>query len=255
MRHAWLALAGLLLAAAAPAQQAAPPAAPPATSLDTHLKNWEREMKNLNSLVLGDEKAPLTRTEKNKTFQYVDTFVGQARFLKPGYAILEMRKKDKPEVFEKFVCTGDFLYQYAPAQKQIRAHALPKPQPGQPGGDNFLSLLFDVKAADALKRFDLKLEKEDPYYVYVIIQPKNPQDKADFQKARVVLHKGTYLPRQLWFEQPNGDEVLWDIPRATANANLDRKEFTTPQVPTGWKMVEVPRGNSNVPPRVYRPSP
>ena len=52
---------------------------------------------------------------------------------------------------------------------------------------------------------------------------------------------------ELWFEQPNKDEVLWDIPRLDSKANLKREDFAPPATPQGWKLVQQPR--------VARPSP
>jgi TIGR03009 family protein len=254
MRYLFLALSGLLVWAAVAAAQQPPAQAPKAQpapdpnakKLDELLQRWEKEMKSVNTLSLD-----CTRTEKNNTFQYQDVFVGSAKYMKPNLAILEMKKKDKPAVFEKFICTGTFLYQYAPLQKEIRAHELAKKE-GQVGNDNFLSFLFGMKAEEAKRRYDLKWVKEDKYYVYVQVLPRAVTDKADFQEARLVLNKDNCMPRQLWFRQPNGNEMTWDIPKIQPNIKLERTEFTAPSVPGGWKMVQVPKTTGSTP-NVYRP--
>lgn len=228
-----------------PAQQ--PAAAPADPKLDGYLQRWEQEMKNISTLAIE-----CSRIDNNKTFQYTDKFVGSAKYMKPNLAVLEMRKADKPEVFEKFICTGTFLYQYAPQQKEIRAHQLPPRKEGQVGEDNVLSFLFGMKSDEAKRRYDLRLEKEDQYYIYLKVFPRFPADKADFQEARLVLNKDNFLPRQLWFVHPNGDETTWDLPKVQSNIQLNRNDFTTPQVPKDWKMVQVPK-TGDVPPRVYRP--
>src|SRR5262249_50785153 len=104
------------------------------------------------------------------------------------------------------------------------------------------------------QRYELRLAKEDKYWVYVDIQPRSARDRADFQRARIVLSRETFLPRQLWFEHPNGNEVLWDIPRIQTGANVNRADFEEPRLPTGWRLSRVPV-NGEVPPRVIRPSP
>lgn len=198
--------------------------------------------------------AECKRTEKNKTFQTVDVYKGVARFLRPNMASLEMEREDKPGVpVEKFICSGTFIYQFLFQQKEVRVHELPKPKQGQIADDGFLAFLFGMKAAEARERYDLRLVKEDQWYVYVEILPRTNADKAEFQKARLVLNKDNYLPRQFWFEQPNGDEVTWDIgPHVDTNPKLNRRDFE-PTTPQGWKMVTVPRAASDVPPRVVRP--
>jgi len=61
-----------------------------------------------------------------------------------------------------------------------------------------------MKAEEAKRRYDMSLVKQDPFYFYIEIGARFPADKADFQQARLVLWRKSFLPRQLWFEQPNG---------------------------------------------------
>ena len=153
-------------------------------------------------------------------------------------ALLELKLEGQKEPKEKFICTGTYIYQFLPDQKEIRYYELPKPKPGQVVEDNnLLSLLFGMKAADAKRRYELKLAKEDTYYIYVDISPRSPADKADFQRARLILNKSNYLPRQLWFEHANRSEVMWDIPNLQVGMALDRRSFDAPKAPAGWKLV------------------
>src|SRR5262249_46737498 len=153
--------------------------------------------------------------------------------------LLYMEKKGNPQVFEKFICSGNVLYEFVPPQKLIRVHELPQPKAGQQAiEDNFLTFLFGLKPEEAKRRYELKLKKEDQWYIYIEILPKLPGDKADFQRARLVLNSQTFLPRELWFEHPNGNEVKWDIPRIENGVRLDRKDFAAPSAPPGWNMVK-----------------
>lgn len=275
MRYVNFALAGVVLttslaAAQQPSQQQqaqrpagqAAPQTPPAQSqtsppnprLDALLLNWEQQMTKIQTIV-----AHCTRTSVDKTFQVAEVYEGTAQYMKPNLASLEMRKKDKPQIFEKYICSGTFLYEYAPAEKVIRVHELPPSKPGQVAEDNFLSFLFGMRAEEAKRRYDLKLVKEDQWYVYIEILARFPADKQDFQRARLVLNSKTFLPRELWFEQPNGNEVKWDIPKLESNLELRRTDFTAPTPPPGWKLIRMPRATEGaaksptVPPRVVRP--
>jgi TIGR03009 family protein len=185
----------------------------------------------------------MSRTEVNMTFQQTDVFQGTAKYLKPNLAMLELQKKGNPEQFEKFICTGDFLYQYVPSQKEIRALPMPKPKEGQVAENNFLTFLFGMKAEEAKRRYELKLNKEDQHYVYIDVAPKFDADKADFTRARLVLNKSNFMPRQLWFEQPNKDTVTWDIPSVETKVALKKEEFVSPTPPQGWKFKQVPAGD------------
>ncbi|HZY88252.1 MAG TPA: TIGR03009 domain-containing protein [Gemmataceae bacterium] len=260
MRRYGQALAvALLTALAASAQQTAPPTPPPAAApapakLDEYLRRWEQEMAKVETLA-----AQLNRTDKDKTFDRTVKLTGYAQYLRAGkgptalnLAMLEMRPEGKNEIAEKVICTGTFLYQFKPAEKVIQAVELPRPKPGVVADDNMLSFLLGMKAEDAKRRYDLKLAKEDQFYIYVDVAPRDPKDKVEFQRARIVLNKDSFLPRQLWFENPNNSEVTWDIPRVQTGVPLKREAFDAPQAPPGWKLVPVAR--QDVPPRVARPN-
>ena len=268
MRRISLVLTALVLSAVSVrAQQTAPmPPAAPATEadkkLDEYLKQWEKKMQEIATLY-----AKLERVEKDKTFKSEEKYSGFAQYMKVGtgataqnLALLEMKVAGKTDIHEKIICTGTFLYQFSPADQKIYATELPKPKAGQVGQDSFLTLVFGANSADLRSRFDLKLaddpqhpKGEDKYYIYVDVYPKAAADKADFQRAQLVLNKDNYLPRRLWFETPNKSEILWDITNIDDKAKLDRRDFDAPKPPTGWKLVPVDR-NSELPPRIIRPN-
>ncbi len=243
----------VVIATLAPAQQPINPPPPVDPRLDAVLLNWEKAMLNVQSLT-----AEVKRTKLDKTYQTTELFEGTANYLRgaPGQtsrASLELFKKNQPQVFEKYLCTGNFLYQWSPAEKVIRRHELPPPKAGQLADDNFLSFLFGMKAEDAKARYHMTYvpaPANDKWYQYLRIQPKQAADKADFIEARLVLLSNSYLPRQLWFLQPTKDEVTWDFPRVLSPANLSPAHFGTPQVPAGWKFDTV--SQKTPPPRVLR---
>lgn len=246
MRYYGIVLATLMLASLpASAQQVQPaPAAPSApadnTALDEHLKKWEAALKKVETLG-----AQLTRVDTDPVYQNVQKLTGLAYYMKAGsgataqnLAWYEMKIEGQKEPKEKFICTGAYIYQFRPEQKEILYYEVPKPKPGQPAEENnLLSLLFGMKAEDAKRRYELKLAKEDADFLYVDIAPRSAADKADFQRARLILNKSNYLPRQLWFEHANRSTILWDIPNLQVGMALDRRTFDKPEPPPGWKVV------------------
>ncbi len=257
MRYSILALIGVVVCGAAltaqqlPGQQAAPPAlvqqpvqAQP--SLDEILANWERGMTSIHSLI-----AHCTRTVIDKTWGKTEVFDGQAKYLKPSYASLEMRHAKEAARFEKFIINGQEVYTYAPDSKEIRIHRLPPPKSGQVAEDNVLSLVFGMKAVDAKKRYRLSLAPPPPndtYYYYIDIIPVSAQDRSDFTRARLVLTRNNYLPRQLWFLHPNGNEVTWDLTKLTTAVPLQAAEFRRPTPPPGWQVrADAPGGTPQQP--------
>ncbi|HEY7326359.1 MAG TPA: TIGR03009 domain-containing protein [Gemmataceae bacterium] len=245
MRCYGLILATFILASMPARAQQAPqtPATPPAAddkALDGHLAKWEGAMKKVETLG-----AQLTRIDKDVVYDHVQELTGMAYYMKAGngptaqnLALLQMTVKGQKEPKEKYICTGTYMYMFWPEQKEIRYYQLPKPEPGKTAEENnLLSLLFGMKADDAKRRYELKLDKEDANYIYVQIAPRSAADKADFARARLVLNKSNYMPRQLWFEHANRSTVLWDIPNLQVGMALDRKSFDAPQAPPGWKLV------------------
>jgi TIGR03009 family protein len=254
MRYPILAVTGALACGACllAQQPAAPQPAPNQAELTGILQNWERVMNGINSLV-----ADCTRKQVDKTWATTKVYEGKAKFLKPNMASLEMHNKANAQEFEKYICSGAELCVYAPQVKQIRVHKLPPPKPGQPQEDNFLSFLMGMKAAEALSRYELSLLPGTPetekWYYYIRVLPREAKDKADFTQARLVLLKNSYLPAQLWFEQPNGNEVYWDFTKLYTGVQLPPQEFQRPAPPPGWQVVpaDLP-GTAGGGPRVIR---
>jgi TIGR03009 family protein len=255
-------LAVVLATGAVAGAQTAPAAKPGAAAtaadtakLDACLKRWEEEMRKVQTL-----SGTLGRIDKDKSFGTTTKFTGYAQYMRSGtgptalnLAHMEMKQEGKTDIAEKIICTGTYLYMYAPPQKEIRAYEIPRAKPGQVADDNFMSFMFGMKAEEAKKRYVLSLAKEDKWYIYVTVMPRFAVDKAEFARAQLVLNKDNFLPRQLWFEHSNGNEITWDIPRLQSGASIDRRVFDAPKPPPGWKLVPVTRAAA-APPRVVRPN-
>jgi TIGR03009 family protein len=233
------------LVAPAPEGPAAPALDPTRNALDAYLLKWEEAMKKVDTLAVA-----CSRTEVDKVYQTRKVYSGTIHFKKPTFFFWHMAVKDKPAEFERFVCTGTNIYRYVPSNKVVEVFPAPKTTAeGRLAEDNSLAFLFGMKATEAKARYDLKLHNVDANYIYVDVTPKNQVDKADFTKARVILNKDSYLPRQIWFEHPNSGEVLWDIPTMQSGVKLDQRIFAVPEVPKGWQLTRAEAGGQ---PRVIR---
>lgn len=266
MRDSCLTLSAAFMLCATLCAQQAPPASPPAVPLDPKnnrldalLMQWEAKMKSVQTL----RATQVTRERVDKVFKTQDTFIGEAKYMKPNLAMLDLKRKDRQDIFEKYICTGTYLYEYNQSNREIRYLELPPPKPGQVADDNFLSFVFGMRAEEAKRRYELKLvgEGQDKYYHYIEILPRFPADRADFERAQLVLTQDSMLPRRLTFVEPNGNRITWDIPFIETNLPLDRRQFESPALPTKeWKLVKAPKantsrtpGNEELPPRIIRP--
>jgi len=100
--------------------------------------------------------------------------------------------------------------------------------------------LFGMKAAQAQQRYDMKWIPDDKhnnkFYHYLQILPKNPQDKADFTEAQLVLTSNGFLPRQVLYHQPNGNTITWDFEKVDVTTQIPLTTFAPPQLEKGWRM-------------------
>ena len=216
-----------------------------AQRLDIVLGYWQDVMSKVKAL-----EATCVRVSKDKVFKTEESYQGKARFLKSDIpnqtsrASLELENVGNKAVFEKIVLTGPYLYEFRPSAKEIRVHDVPVPKAGEGIDHNLMSLLFGMKVEQAKKRYDISFKGEDENYFYLQIVPLFDRDKAEFSVARLALVKKTYLPRQLYFLQANGNDVRWDLPAININkeaAHLRAVDFQQPALPTReWKFVRVP---------------
>lgn len=242
-------LIGLLLVAASASAQPAQ-----VENLDSVLRGWEKAMTDLRSFV-----CVVQRTTVDKALGAPeDKFKGYAMFMKPATkndgsrARLEMAKVSNPKVFEKYICTGVYLYEYAPANNIIRIHDMPKNKKDGVQQESFLSFLFGMGAEEAKRRYDMELvypvdkdtkkQIRDPNYHYIRITPKLAQDKSDFVLARLTLFRSNNLPAEIHYLQPNKNEIKWSF----SELQLDRQiplTFFQPDEPKDWRIERVqPKG-------------
>ena len=232
----------------------APVLNPQQNPLDRHLLNWENRMKNVESIL-----AKLERTEQPIDGSPNRVLKGEARYLKPNYAALQMIRQDNPNLYEMYIFSGQTFYEYRPQNKEIWYRKLGVGE--LQGQNNFLDFLFGMTAVDAKRQYDLQLTKETEDYIYLSIQPRFDSDKQKFKQAQLVLLTKSMLPRRLWFEQVNGYRVTWDVTSMDLATKLQPKDFVAP-MPQGWTPKEMPLPKTEPapkpadfpPPRVVRPA-
>jgi TIGR03009 family protein len=254
MRPLGLTLPALLLAAAALAQtpgtpgspspkDAAPPAAPKMSEknqkyLDRYLEAWQDRMAKIESL---ETKCILTEVEDGKKAVYT----GDASLLKPNYAKLLLKPQAvpiNPKKVKHIAADGKFLWEYDYSKKIAWVQQLPK----EGFGDNMLmTFLYGLKAEDIKKRYDLSIDVEDKekfneHYLHIAILPKSKEDMQEFKKAELVLWVNNkdpkfadywLLPARLWFQQPNGNQIIWEFQKMTTQKKLVAKDFEAPGFP------------------------
>ena len=245
MRVLAIAMFGLLVAALAVSAQGVAPVAPK-ENLDTALRGWEKAMTDLKSFVCVVQRKTL-----DKALGARDEHKGYAMFLAPttkdggSRARLELGKISNPKIFEKYICTGTYLYEYAPVNQTVRIHDMPQTKQQGVHQESFLSFLFGMGAEQAKARYQMELvypKTPDSNYHYIQIVPKQAQDKSDFSFARLSLYRANHLPAQIWYLQPNKNEIEWNFTEVQTNVQIPLKYFE-PDQPAGWRTERVqPKG-------------
>ncbi|HEX3147051.1 MAG TPA: TIGR03009 domain-containing protein [Gemmataceae bacterium] len=266
-------IATILMGAAALAQSTPPSKDPPAPAtvstmsdknkqyLDAYLAAWEKRMLKIDGL---ETKCVLTEVEDGQKV----VRVGEAALLKPNYCKLFLRDQANPNNTKKirhFVADGKYLWQYDYGKKVVLVEELPK----DGIGDNMLmAFLFMTKAADLKKRFDLTIDVDNPerhtdHYLFISILPKSKEDMQDFKKAELVLWKNNkdekfadrwMLPARLWFQQPNGNQIIWEFQNQSTEKHLAAKDFQAPALPDRdwkreWSRPPAPIVRTSAPPK------
>lgn len=239
------------------APTAAPPAAPPvvnpappAGALDIHLAAWEKKMSNLINF-----RVELALTRKEAVFNKTKDYTGVMLCMKPSYAIMRLDytgDRTKSD-YEAYICNGKSLFVYSGIDRTITEHKLPAPATNSGGQtDNLMiDFLSGMKAADAKRRFELTIFKEDDYYVYLDIKPLMDKDKLDFQQARLALYgpktKFAYLPAQMYIVRSNGDSEQWKLTNPQTDLpGIDHTVFQYKDVPgfTSRQAPPQPQGSA-----------
>lgn len=260
MRPVGLTLAGLILVGLAAQAQppgsgpgvpvtpgaTVPPAPPPATDpkLDAHLAGWERTMQGVGTFY-----AALDVKKTESVFKKERKYSGSVLCMKPNFARLRLDNVGDPTKadYEAYICNGRSIFEYNGLLKTITEYKL-NPNPGAGGGDHLiLDFLGGMKAADAKRRFQMTLFKEDEFYIYLDIRPLLASDRQEFEQVRFALFgpgvKGQhtpYVPAQVYILKPNGDTESWTFKdQRTQVPGVNEKAFEYVPIP-GWQFKQTP---------------
>ncbi len=246
-------------------QEPAAPATPeaqrrPEGRLEAVLHEWAKATESVR-----ETRYKFRLSARDKTFERTTVRRGKVFFRKPDLLRVELTdEKGKPSetwlVADRALHRLDYerrTHTIYPLSRAFHFHFPQKPagrpnaftgwfeQPLQRASWLFVGLpvrhLLEPQLDDL--RFDVRLAKEDQYYSYIDLGPKTPADKTLFERARVVLNRDGFWVRQLWFEQPGGNEVTVDYERPDPDLDLpitrERLLKDVQDLPPGWKRQDV----------------
>ncbi len=233
-------------ASAAPKQAAAPSPG----RMEQLLTAWEGQSAKLRTL-----KVSLYRIDKSPEWDEEDHYEGTAAFEKPQRAFLDFRKvqtkleadpkapKDarKKKVVpvldpvtkapvarshETIVCTGEEVWHYRYDVKQVFVYSLDKDQRKRALEEGPLPFLFDMRADEAHRRYEMALQGETEKFFLVVIKPKLQDDKESFSRAWVFLEPKYLLPSRIVLFSPDGKSTKdFRVANIQANKVIEPRYF------------------------------
>ncbi|WP_165226567.1 outer membrane lipoprotein-sorting protein [Aquisphaera insulae] len=267
----WVTIAGASHAVGQEAEQAPAPAGgaqqPAAAAdragdpakMDDILKKWAKQSTLLKTL-----EVIILRTDDTPAWGTVEYYEGRALFKSPNLAFIDFKKiktddQKRPvknaqgaydsEPNERIVCTGTEVWQYKCDTKQIFIFPLEKNDQKKAIEEGPLPFLFNMRADDAKRRYDMTFIKEDPKAdAYIVrIVPKLKEDMESFSTAFISLDRKFMLPVRILMLSPDGKSKKdFKLGPLYPNKKLNENNFVGKTVPA-WKLIRNPMGDQRQP--------
>jgi TIGR03009 family protein len=223
--------------------------AQPADSLAQHLAAWEARQKQVKNL-----SAECTLVKKNLLHRKESIFTGSIQCMKPNLARLQFRDKANPANEFTHLLDGKSAYEFDGAARRVTEYRLPTADPLAPRGadDDVLRAFISgsLTASEAAKRFELRLLKEEKFYIHIEVKPRRPKDLQEFESMTLVLFGPKtaasgldYLPAVVVLRSNNGQsEEMWtfDHEKIVVNSDKVTAESFKFVAPPGWQVVLAP---------------
>jgi TIGR03009 family protein len=210
--------------------------------MDKLLRNWESKSRGVR-----DVECEFRRITKDVIFKTEEIEYGKASGIKPYQGRLDLMDANG-NWSQIFIYNGKRLHQYDFKAKQESIYILPEPDPAGQSMPGPLGFIYGITASEAKTRFDMKLirqfSKDGIDYAEIHATPRTQADQQDFKTARILIDLRTYLPKELNFVEPNGNEQHWMFDRLETNLNppvssKDLQPFSIEKNPElkNWKHV------------------
>jgi TIGR03009 family protein len=243
-------------------RQAAPAPAPARAArpidpaeMDVLLRKWERQsalLKTLDVTILRIDDAPAWGDK--------EYYEGRALFKSPNLAFIDFSKikldeKKKPirdprkkngwvsSPYERIICTGTEVWQYTSDTQQIFVFPLGEDEQKKAVEEGPLPFLFNMRADDARKRYQMTLISDDAKGYGVKIKPKLKEDKESFSVAFVNLDRKYLLPLRIYMISPDGKSSKdFQLGPMYPNRPVNARNFEGKPLGPPWKLVRNPGG-------------
>jgi len=241
-------------AATAPRRKAAAKPVDPA-KMESLLHEWEQNSSQLKTLDVR-----IYRVVDAPGWGDPDYYEGRALFKSPNLAFIDFRKikvENKQPLHdpqkksawlsapnERIVCTGNEVWQYDCDTQQIFIYPLEKDEQKKAIEEGPLPFLFNMRADDAKRRYQMTLMSEDDKGYGISIKPKLKEDLDSFSFAFVRLDRDLLLPLRIVLISPDGKSTSdYQLSQMVRNGAINEKNFEGRVLGKPWKVVRNPAGD------------
>ncbi len=231
------------------------------------LLQWEevsQKLKTLNVTMYRQDEAP--------DWGDRELYVGQALFKSPDLAWIDFKQvaldpktgKERRDAkgnmitsdYERIICTGDEVWHYKVREKQIFIFPLEKNDRGRALDEGPLPFLFNMKADEARRRYQMSLIGENEKSAAIRVDPKLQLDKESFHHAIIRLDKQSFFPTDIQLVSPDQKSTKYFkvFGKPGMNVRIDDKNFKGVVMPKPWTVVR-DNGDSKPAPRAAEARP
>lgn len=151
-------------------------------------------------------------------------------------------KQIDPRRAEHWMCNGKSVYQYDPANKQVKEYKLPPEMQGKAIASSPLPFLFGSTAKTLKQRYWVRLvtPPNTNNEIWMEAYPRYQEDAANFHHAQFIVTMPDMKPFALRLVEPNGKNyTVYQFYKIVPNDPLVifRGDPFRPHVPGGWKLV------------------
>lgn len=237
----------------------APPAQPftltPAqqANVDRLLGDWEQRNLNVKTVTCKFERWEFDRVTNTRKYA-----TGELNYNTPDNAEYKVYDSDG-NVSEHWLCTGKSIFEFKHSEKTLVQRDLPPELQGKAIEDGPLPFVFNSNAAKLKQRYWMRLTAPPEGVtdqVWIEAFPKRREDKANFDRAELILNANEMLPMAVQLHMPGGQtRTVHKFKDTKVNGFWAGLKGFKPKVSRDWKVyVEPAGGMAEAPPAQADPA-
>lgn len=207
-------------------------------NLDRLLNDWEKRNLAVQTITCAFERWEFDRVTNTRKYAK-----GELNYSNPDNAEYKVFDSDG-NVSEHWLCTGKSIYEFKHAEKTLVERQLPLALQGKAIEDGPLPFVFNSKAKKLKERYWLRLTAPPEGavdQVWLEAFPKRREDKANFDRAELILDAKEMIPNAVQLHMPGGQtRTIHKFKDTKINGFWAGLKGFKPKVGRDWKIFVEP---------------